>query len=452
MQNDLIHALEDKPPFLKSFFCACVHLAAMFVAVITPALLICKGLGVSSQDTARIISMSLFASGLASLLQIHTIGPIGSGLLSIQGTSFNFVSPIILGGLVLKNEGMSDEAMLGAIFGTLMLCSLTEMLISQTLPFVKKIISPLVSGIVVLIIGLSLINVGLINAGGGYGAMEKGSFGSFENLFLACSVIVMIILLNLFKNPYIRISSLFIAIVIGVFLAYSFEGFSFDFSSSEHSFFFPTPLYFGFGIEYTLILPFILVYAVTSLETIGDITATSEVSNQPIKGEQYFKRLKGGVLANGINSCLSAFFNTFPNSCFGQNNGVIALTGVASRYVGYFVAILLMILGSFPFVATLTLQIPEPILGGATLVMFGTIAATGVRIISKDDLSRRSILIIALSLGIGLGINNHPEILQFMPTWFKTLFSSGIAAGGICAIALNLILPKEKIQKNHLHS
>lgn len=444
MQHELIYSLEDKPPFLKSLFCALVHLAAMFVAVITPALLICKGLGVSDQDTARIISMSLFASGVASLLQIHAIGPIGSGLLSIQGTSFNFVSPIILGGLVLKNEGMSNEEMLGAIFGTLMLCSITEMLISQILPFVKKIISPLISGIVVLIIGLSLINVGLVNAGGGYGAMEKGSFGSFENLFLACSVIAIIILLNLFKNPYIRISSIFIALIIGVLLAYGFEGFSFNLPENTHSFFFPSPLYFGFSIEFALILPFVLVYLVTSLETVGDITATSEVSNQPIEGEKYFKRLKGGVLANGINSCLSAFFNTFPNSCFGQNNGVIALTGVASRYVGYFVAFLLMILGSFPLIANLTLQIPEPILGGATLVMFGTIAATGVRIISKDDLSRRSILIIALSLGIGLGISNHPEVLQFMPTWFKTLFSSGIAAGGFCAIVLNLILPKER--------
>ncbi|WP_051420562.1 nucleobase:cation symporter-2 family protein [Helicobacter pametensis] len=447
MQHELIYNLEDKPPFLKSLFCALVHLAAMFVAVITPALLICKGLGISEQETARIISMSLFASGIASLLQIHTIGPIGSGLLSIQGTSFNFVSPIILGGLVLKNEGMSNEAMLGAIFGTLMLCSITEMLISQILPFVKKIISPLVSGIVVLIIGLSLINVGLISAGGGYGAIEQGNFGNFENLFLACSVIILIILLNLFKNPYIRISSIFIAILIGVLLAYSFENFSFDLSLGETTFFVPSPLHYGFSIEYTLILPFILVYAVTSLETIGDITATSEVSNQPIKGEKYLKRLKGGVLANGINSCLSAFFNTFPNSCFGQNNGVIALTGVASRYVGYFVAFLLMILGSFPLIANLTLQIPEPILGGATLVMFGTIAATGVRIISKDNLSRRSILIIALSLGVGLGISNHPEILQFMPTWIKTLFSSGIAAGGVCAIILNLILPNEKVLK-----
>lgn len=442
--QDLIYQLEDKPPFLKALFSALVHLMAMFVAVITPALLICKGLGVSEIDTSRIISMSLFASGVASLLQIKRFGPIGSGLLSIQGTSFNFVSPLILGGLSLKDGGASDTQMLGAIFGTLMLCSITEMLISQFLPFIKRIISPLVSGIVVLIIGLSLINVGLINAGGGFSSKTNGTFGSFENLFLAGSVIVLIVFFNLFKNPYLRISSLFIAMICGVILAFCFEGFSFSLNQDLPSIILPHPLYFGLGIDVNLILPLILVYAVTSLETIGDITATCEVSGKEIKGEKYFARLKGGVLANGINSCLSALFNTFPNSCFGQNNGVIALTGVASRYVGYYVAFMLMVLGIFPIVANLTLQIPEPILGGATLVMFGTIAATGVRIISKDTLSRRSILIIAISLGIGLGISNNPDILQFLPSFLKTLFSSGIAAGGLCAILLDCILPQDR--------
>lgn len=270
--------------------------------------------------------------------------------------------------------------MLATIFGTLILCSITKMIISQILPVVRKIISPLVSGIVVLIIGLSLINIGLINSGGGYKAMSDNTFGNFENLFLAISVIVSIIVLNLFKNIYIRISSLFIAVIIGVLIAYFLKDFSFVINEQSSLFFIPEPLYYGFNIDYQLILPFVLVFMVTSLETIGDITATSEVSNQPIKGEIYIKRLKGWVLANSVNSCISAFFNTFLNSCFSQNNGVIALTGVSSRYVGYFVGILLIILGSFPIIANLALQIPEPILGGATLVMFGTIAATGIRI------------------------------------------------------------------------
>lgn len=233
--------------------------------------------------------------------------------------------------------------------------------------------------------------------------------------------------------------------IIGVLIAYFLKDFSFVINEQSSLFFIPEPLYYGFNIDYQLILPFVVVFMVTSLETIGDITATSEVSNQPIKGEIYIKRLKGGVLANGVNSCISAFFNTFLNSCFSQNNGVIALTGVSSRYVGYFVGILLIILGSFPIIANLALQIPEPILGGATLVMFGTIAVTGIRIISKEDLNRKSMLILAISIGIGLGISNNPKILQFLPNEIQTLLSSGVVAGGLCAIFLNILLNSKKI-------
>ena len=153
------------------------------------------------------------------------------------------------------------------------------------------------------------------------------------------------------------------------------------------------------------------------------------------------KRLKGGVLANGLNSCVSALFNTFPNSCFGQNNGVIQLTGVASRYVGFLVALMLILLGLFPAVSSAVQHIPQPVLGGATLVMFGTIAASGVRIISRQAIDRRAVMIIAISLAVGLGVSQQPLILQFAPEWLKTLLSSGIAAGGITAILLNLIFP-----------
>ena len=193
-----------------------------------------------------------------------------------------------------------------------------------------------------------------------------------------------------------------------------------------------------------LLRPLMLVFMITSLETIGDITATSDVSEQPVSGPLYMKRLKGGVLANGLNSFVSAVFNTFPNSCFGQNNGVIQLTGVASRYVGFVVALMLIVLGLFPAVSGFVQHIPEPVLGGATLVMFGTIAASGVRIVSREPLNRRAILIIALSLAVGLGVSQQPLILQFAPEWLKNLLSSGIAAGGITAIVLNLIFPPEK--------
>ncbi len=443
--SELIYRLEDRPPLPQTLFAACQHLLAMFVAVITPALLICQALGLPAQDTRHIISMSLFASGVASILQIKTWGPIGSGLLSIQGTSFNFVTPLIMGGIALKNGGADIPTMMAALFGTLMVASCTEMVLSRVLHLARRIITPLVSGIVVMIIGLSLIQVGLTSIGGGYAAISDHSFGAPRNLLLAGAVLAVIIILNRQRNPYLRVASLVIAMAIGYLLAWALGMVPENTPSPYTSWIsVPSPLYYGLGFDWNLLIPLILIFMVTSLETIGDITATSDVSEQPVNGPLYMKRLKGGVLANGLNSFVSALFNTFPNSCFGQNNGVIQLTGVASRYVGFVVALMLIILGLFPAVSEMVQHIPEPVLGGATIVMFGTIAASGVRIVSREPLNRRAIMIIALSLAVGLGISQQPLILQFAPDWLKTLLSSGIAAGGITAIVLNLIFPPEK--------
>ncbi len=440
MQNNLIYGLEDRPPLLKTIFCAMAHLMAMLVAVITPGMLICRGLGVDDENTSRIICMSLLASGVGSILQIRTFGFIGCGLLSIQGTSFNFVSPLILGGLALKHHDLEMPQILGGLFGTLLLCSLIQVLIGLFLPFFKKLIGVLVSGIVVLLIGLSLINIGLINAGGGFAAKANGSFGEPKHLFLALVVIICIIFFSLFKNPYMRICALFFAVCMGMIVAVIFGDFHWMVDVHQ-TVVWPRFFAFDLWIEWSLVLPLVLIFIVTSLESIGDITATCEVSGEKISGEKYYKRLRGGIFANAINTIFSSLIATFPNSCFSQNNGVIVLTGVASRYVGYFVGGFLIILGIFPIIANLALQIPEPILGGATLVMFGSIAATGVKILSKDLLDSRSILIIAISLGVGLGVSYNPDILQFMPKWFALLFSSGVASGGICAIILNLIYP-----------
>ncbi|EGQ8091839.1 TPA: uracil-xanthine permease [Vibrio vulnificus] len=445
-KTDLIYQLNDRPPLPQTLFAALQHLLAMFVAVITPSLIICQALGVSAEQTNTIISMSLFASGISSFIQIRTFGPIGSGLLSVQGTSFNFLGPIIGAGLALKAGGASVESMMAAIFGTILVASFAEILLSRVLEYARRIITPLVSGIVVTLIGLTLIQVGLVSMGGGYAALGDGTFGSLDKLALAGTVLGLIVLLNRAKNPYVRVASIVIAMLVGYVMAY-FMGMvdARQASSSSALIALPIPMQFGLSFDWSLFIPLVLIFLITALEAIGDITATSEVSGEPVKGPVYMKRIKGGVLADGLNSALAAVFNSFPNSTFSQNNGVILLTGVASRYVGYFIAGMLVLLGLFPGVAGFVQLIPEPVLGGATIVMFGTIAAAGVRIISRVDLDRRAILIMALSFSMGLGIAQKPEILQFMPEFIKSIFSSGVAAGGITAIVLNLLLP-EKLQ------
>lgn len=443
-KSDLVYQLNDRPPLPHTLFAALQHLLAMFVAVITPSLIICQSLGVPAAETNTIISMSLFASGVSSFIQIRTIGPIGSGLLSIQGTSFNFLGPIIGAGLALKAGGADIQTMMAAIFGTILVASSAEILLSRVLEFAQRIITPLVSGIVVTLIGLTLIQVGLVSMGGGYAAMGDGTFGSLDKLALAGTVLAIIVLLNRARNPYIRVASIVIAMLVGVALAY-FMGMVDTSKMSETALIaLPVPMQYGLSFDWSLFIPLVLIFLITALEAIGDITATSEVSGEPVKGPVYMKRIKGGVLADGLNSAIAAVFNSFPNSTFSQNNGVILLTGVASRYVGYFIAGMLVLLGLFPGVASFVQLIPEPVLGGATIVMFGTIAAAGIRIIARVDLDRRAILIMALSFSMGLGIAQKPEILQFMPDFVKSIFSTGVAAGGITAILLNLLLPETK--------
>lgn len=443
--SELIYRLDDKPPIPQALFAALQHLLAMFVAVITPSLIICQTLGLSTDQMNTIVSMSLFASGIASFIQIRTFGPLGSGLLSIQGTSFNFLGPIIGAGLAMKAGGSTTEAMMAAIFGTIVLASFTEIFLSRLLEYAQRIITPLVSGIVVTLIGLTLIQVGLTSMGGGYAAIADGTFGSPKNLLLAFTVLGFIVLLNRINHPYLRISSLVIAMAIGTILAYMMGMVKPIEWSNLDLIAIPEPMQFGLSFDMALFIPLVIVFLVTSLEAIGDITATSETSEQPVSGPLYMKRIKGGVLADGVNSALAALLNSFPNSTFSQNNGVIQLTGVASRYIGYFIAGMLVILGLLPAVATLVQMIPEPVLGGATIVMFGTIAASGIKIISRCDLNRRAILIMALSFSMGLGIAQKPEILQFMPEWIKNILSSGMAAGGLTAIILNIVLPQDTV-------
>lgn len=450
--SELIYQLNDRPPLPQTLFAAIQHLLAMFVAVITPSLIICQTLGVDSQQTNTIISMSLFASGLSSLIQIRRFGPIGSGLLSIQGTSFNFLGPIIGAGLSLKAGGADVDTMMAAIFGTILVASSAEIILSQILSYAQRIITPLVSGIVVTLIGLTLIQVGLVSIGGGYAAMSDNTFGQLSNLGLAGLVLAIIVLLNRSHRPYLRVASIVIAMVVGYLVSY-FTGMIKPSAPSEQALIaIPHPMQFGLSFDASLFIPLVLVFIITALEAIGDITATSEVSGEPVKGPVYIKRIRGGVLADGINSALAALLNSFPNSTFSQNNGIIMLTGVASRYVGYFIAVMLMILGLFPSVATFVQGIPEPVLGGATLVMFGTIAAAGVRIIARVELDRRAILIMALSFSMGLGVVQQPDILQFMPELVKNILSSGVAAGGLTAILLNLILPETQVESDQASS
>ena len=443
-QLDLVYGLNDRPKPFVAFLAAFQHLLAIIVPIVTPGLLICLALGVSKEDTNMILSMSLVISGIATFLQCKRVGPFGAGLLIVQGTSFNFIGPIIGIGSAMVAAGMPVESVMAAIFGVVIAGSFIEMGVSQILPWIKRLITPLVTGIVVLLIGLTLIKVGLTSMGGGYGAMKDGTFANADNLIMSCTVLGLIILLNRLKITWIKSSAILIALIVGYALA-GFMG-HLDFSGLKDAPLIqvPSPMHFGLDFSWSLFIPMAFIYLVTSLEAIGDVTATSKLSNEPVDGPKWMQRIKGGVLVNGANSFLAGIFNTFPSSVFAQNNGVIQLTGVASRYVGLWIAALLILLGLFPAVAAVIQAVPQAVLGGAVMVMFGAVAASGINILAGVHLDRRALLIIAISLALGLGVAQVPQILEHLPELFRNIFSSGVATGGIAALLLNIILPETK--------
>lgn len=433
IKTDLIYGIEDRPPFKDAFFAALQHLLAIFVAIITPPLIIASALKLDIEKTGFLVSMSLFASGVSTFIQCRRIGPIGAKLLCIQGTSFSFIGPIIATGLV---------GGLPLIFGVCMAAAPVEMVISRTFKYMRNIITPLVSGIVVLLIGLSLIKVGIVSCGGGFASMDNGTFGSWENLTIAGVVLLSVLFFNRCRNKYLRMSSIVLGLCLGYGLAFALGKVDMSALNSDllMSFNIPQPFKYGLDFNISSFIAIGLVYLITAIEATGDVTANSMISGLEIEGEKYMKRVSGGVLADGFNSLLAGVFNSFPNSIFAQNNGIIQLTGVASRYVGYYIAAMLVLLGLFPIVGAAFSLMPDPVLGGATLLMFGTVAAAGIRIVSSQNIGRKETLVLAVSLSLGLGVELMPDVLNNAPEAIRSIFSSGITTGGLTAILANMVI------------
>jgi xanthine permease XanP len=439
---DLIYGLDDRPPLRETLFVALQHVLAVFVGIITPPLIVAGALKLGADDTAYLVSMSLFVSGAATILQTSRFGPVGSGLLSIQGTSFTFIAPIITTAGVVMASGATAQQALGTVFGLCFAGAFVVIAASRCIRRASVIITPIVTGVVVTLIGLTLLQVGATNLGGGFGAKAAGTFGSLQNLALAFLVIAAILIFN--KSRHLRMLSVVLGLAVGYATGALLGLVNLDAIHGLPLLTVPIPFRYGFRFELSACVPFAIMYVITVMESIGDLTATSALTGQPISGPSYFRRLEGGLLADGINSAVGACLNSFPSTTFAQNNGVIQLTGVASRYVGIFIGAMLMLLGLVPAVGILVQGLPPAALGGATLIMFGMVAASGIRILARVTMNRRNSIILALSLGLGLGVTFVPELLQALPPLIRNTLSSGIATGGLCALLLNMVLPGER--------
>ncbi|MDE1187983.1 MAG: nucleobase:cation symporter-2 family protein [Pantoea sp.] len=439
-EKGLLYGLEARIGPAPAFFAALQHVLASVVGIITPPLIIGSVLGLQAY-IPYLISMSLLVSGLGTFIQARRFMGIGAGMICLQGTSFAFLGVILSGGLMVKARGGSPEEIMAMIFGCNLIAALIPMLISRCIAPLRKVLTPVVTGTVITLIGISLIKVSITDWAGGHNAAD---FGAPWNLALGALTLLVIVALNRSRNRWARLIAVVAGIAVGCIAAALTGHLQLKPMVTSSWLVMPGFFRFGFNFDWAIFVPIALVSVISVIEAVGDLTANCLLSRQPIEGEGFQRRLQGGILADGISCVLAAMFSAFPNTTFAQNNGVIQMTGVASRYVGMVIGLMLVLLGVFPVIGNLLQQIPPPVLGGATLVMFGSVVAAGIRVMTQTPLGRREMLIVAVSFGLGLGVEAVPDVLKQFPMIITNLFGHAVTTGGILAIVLNVMLPSEQ--------
>lgn len=425
--SGLLYRIEDRPNLQLSILLGFQHIVAAFGGIVAVPLVIGPAIGVDVRTTAMLVSATIFVAGLATIIQARGIYKIGAKLPCIMGTSFTFVGPAITVGTSMGLAG---------IFGATILGSFIEMILSRFIKPLMKFFPPVVTGTVVTLIGLTLVPVSMDWCAGGIGSP---TYGSITNICIALMVMVIVVGFNIYGKGVISSSSILIGMLVG-YLACIPIGLV-DFTPIKEASWIGLPgipVILEHGIKFSLagVAPFIIAYLVTTIETVGCLIAIGEASDIKTSSEQLSK----GVLADGLGSFLAGFFGVCPNTTFSQNIGLIPITKVASRHVVIISGIIMMLLGIFPKLGALVASIPSPVLGGAGIVMFGVVAASGIKTLSKVNINNRNLIIISVSIALGLGITTRPELLTVLPESLKLLFGSGISTGTIFAVMLNILL------------
>lgn len=426
----LLYPVDSKPPFGLTLLLAAQHLLAALGGIIAVPLVLGNVLQLPTPDTIVLVNAALLVSGIVTIIQCQGIGPIGLRLPSVMGTSFTFVAAALA-------IGFSEYGVAG-ILGSSLVGSLVMIIGSFFMPYVRKLFPPVVTGVVVMMIGLSLIPVAVDWFAGGQ--KSDPNYADPANLAMATFVLVLVVALVQWGKGIFSAAAIVIGILVGYVVALALGWINFDNVKNAEIFAVPQPLHFGLAFPISGIIGMSIAYLVTIVESSGNFLALGNATQTEITG----KHLRGGVLCDGLGSALAAVMSTTPFSSFSQNIGVISLTGVASRYVVTIMGVLLVLAGVFPVFGALIVSIPMPVLGGAGLMMFAMIIAAGIQMLDKVERSKRNGLIIAISIGCGLAVTTRPELLDKLPSFFKEIFGSGITVGSLLALILNLVLPQDK--------
>ncbi|TNJ41370.1 uracil-xanthine permease family protein [Phaeobacter sp. B1627] len=433
------------PPLATAVPLGIQHVLAMFVSNVTPAIIIAGaagfGFGSNSPDFPELlylIQMSMLFAGVATLLQTISIGPVGARLPIVQGTSFAFL-PIMIP--LVAGKGVDA---LAALFGGVLIGGLFHACLGLFIGRIRFALPPLVTGLVVTMIGLALVKVGIQYAAGGVPAIGTPEYGSLLNWSAALVVIVVTVGLKFFTRGMLSVSAVLLGLVAGYIYALlvgmlSVEAITGSWDRAV-TFALPQPFKYGFEFSFAAIIGFCLMAFVSAVETVGDV---SGITKGGAGREATDKEVEGATFADGVGSAVAGLFGGLPNTSFSQNVGLIAMTGIMSRHVVTCGAIFLIICGLVPKVGAVIRTVPIEVLGGGVIVMFGMVVAAGISILADVNWNRRNMVIFAISLSIGLGLQLEPGALQHMPDTGRILLTSGLLPAAVLAIALNLLLPQD---------
>ncbi len=423
-----IYTLDGKVPLLKAIPFGLQHILAMFVANIAPILIVAGACGLGANDRAMLIQCAMLIAGIGTAIQLFPIWKIGSRLPIVMGISFTFVSIFCYVGATYGY---------GAICGAVIVGGILEGCLGLLAKYWRRIITPIVSACVVTAIGFSLLSVGATSFGGGSGAAD---FGSVQNLILGCVTLICCIGFNIFAKSYWKQLSVLFGLVVGYVLALCMG--MVDFSGLQGVGIIALPKLLPFEIEFNLgaIISVAMIFLVSATETIGDTSAVCEgVLDRDVTDDE----ITGSIACDGFISALSGLFGCLPITSFSQNVGLLAMTKVVNRFTILTGAIIMIIAGIFPVFGAVLATLPEPVLGGCTIMMFGNIVVSGLQMISKCGYSQRNITIAALALSIGIGFTQVPDLFAIFPAIIQNVFAQNcVAVVFVAAIILDLVLPK----------
>ena len=440
LQPQLLFKLDDKPPVLGAAFVGFQHLLAIIGGILTAPFLIALGMGLNAEDSAYVISSALIVSGFATLIQINRVGMLGAGLLSIQGTSFAFIGIMIFAYQKLALNMTSLEA-LGAIFGSSAACAALMLVLSLFIRQLKNIITTNVAGATIILIGLSLIQSTLQNLLGSFNTAGGLEGSGISHLALAAVVFAVIVVIANLRQVWLRLSSITIGLGIGILAALQMGIADFSGVTEGDVFFIPEFGRFPLTVDIQVMVLIMPIFLVSAMESIGDITATNNLSGLKTGTPDYWLRIRGGIMATAFNSFIAALFCTFPSTTFSQNNGVIRLTGVCSRHVGNYVAGFLIILGCLPVVTAVFQRIPSEVIFGATLLMFMLVALSGFRVVEMAQPKIRDWTVVVLAIVLGYVISMFIDRVPNLSPEIVILFQFPVSTGALVALVLEFVIP-----------